>query len=176
MDLKNKRGDIESLIYVVAILFAIGFVVVLGNMFTHAFYTQTESIFNSTASLNNSEAIPAIQKIRDVDDTAWDYAILGIYVAILGGMAFTSYLTRISLIFFWIYGVMALVVLAIGVMLSNAWQTMMAKPELTETIARFPITNVLLGSYGTIAVTAIIMVTILFLFAKTPDNSGGITQ
>lgn len=172
--LYNRKGDIASLIYVVTILFAIGFILVFVNTLNHKLSVATENIFNQSETLQNSSAIPAIQKIRAVDDVAWDYAFLGIYVAIMLGLGMTSYATRINIAFFWVYIIMSLVVLMLGIMLSNAWQTAATNEQLSESVARFPITNFFLGSYAPTAITALILVTALLLFAKPPESIGGV--
>ena len=174
--IKEKRGDIASLIYVVTIIFAIAFVFIMGNKLNHQIFDKEEQIFNSSTSLQNSSAITAVQKIRAVDDVAWDYAFLGIYFACLIGLGMTAYATRITTLFYWIYIVMSLVVLILGVALSNAWQTAVSTDALSDVVTRFPITNMLLGSYGPIAVTALILVTALLLFAKPPETQGGVMQ
>ena len=171
---KNKKGDIASLIYVVIVIFCIGFVVILANKLNHKIFDAEETIFNNSVELNNSAAIPAIQKIRNVDDTAWDYAFLGIYVAVMLGLGMTAYAQRINIAFFWVYIIMSLVVLMLGVAMSNAWQTAVESDALSDVVVRFPITNFLLGTYAPLVVTALIMVTALLLFAKPPETAGGV--
>lgn len=166
----NKKGDIASLIYLVIVLFLIGFVFIFGNTLTHKLTTQMEATFNSSTAFNESSAIPALQKIRTTDDLIWDWAFLALYVGSIAGLAVSAFSTRISVIFYWFYGIMSLGVLLIGVMLSNAWQAAVATDVLSESVTRFPITNFLLGSYAPLAVTAMIMITMILLFGKTPDG------
>lgn len=172
----NKKGDIASIIYILAMLLVIAFVMVFGNKFMHDYTTKTEAILNSSSEFQNSSAITALQTIRSTDDVVWDWAFLAIYVGGVASLIFSSYLTRISGLFYWFYIVMSLIALTVGVMLSNAWQKAVENPILTDVVARFPITNFLLGTYAPLAVTAMILLTALFLFAKTPENSGGIIR
>ena len=169
---KNKRGDIPSLIYLVITLFLIGFVFIFGNTLTHKLTTQMEVQLNTSTQFQNSTAISALQKIRTTDDYIWDYGFLAIYIGSIAALGISAYATRISAIFFWFYALMGIIVLMIGVMLANAWQTGVATSALSDSVARFPITNFLLGSYAPIAVTAIIVITMILLFAKTPDSGG----
>lgn len=174
--INNKRGDIASLIYVVTIIFCIGFILIFVNKLNHQIFEAEEKIFNTSVEFQNSSAITAIQKIRSVDDVAWDYAFLGIYFAVMLGLGMTAYATRITIAFFWVYIVMALFVLALGVILSNAWQTAVQSDALSDVISRFPITNFLLGTYAPLAVTVLILVTVLLLFAKPPELAGAVTS
>lgn len=166
----NKKGDFESMIYVVILIFIIGFIFIFVNRLNHQFSITTESIFNSSDQLKNSSAIPALQKIRNTEDNAWDYGFLAIYIGCILSLGVSAYSTRIHPIFYIIYGVLGLFVLVVGVMLSNAWQSAAENPEMTETITRFPITNFLLGSYAPLAITFMLVVFMVLLFGKTPDS------
>lgn len=167
----NKKGDIPSLIYAVVILFAIGFIFIFMNTLNHKLFTTTEGIFNSSSQLNNSQAIPTLQKIRATDDVAWDWAFLALYIGMMIALGMTAYATRISMAFYWIYIISSLFVLALGVAMSNGWQTAVSTGALQEAATRFPITNILLGSYAPIAVTALILITAILLFGKTPEGN-----
>lgn len=166
----NTKGDIPSLIYLVIVIFLIGFVFIFGNTLTHKLTTQMEASYNSTAATQNSSAITALQKIRTTDDYIWDWAFLAIYIGSIAALAVSAYSTRISPIFYWFYGIMGLGVLLLGVMLSNTWQTAVSNPVFADSIGRFPITNFLLGTYAPLAVTAMIVITMILLFAKTPEG------
>lgn len=166
----NTKGDIPSLIYLVIVIFLIGFVFIFGNTLTHKLTTQMEATYNSTAATQNSSAIAALQKIRATDDVIWDWAFLAIYIGAIAALGVSAYSTRISPIFYWFYGLLSLGVLLIGVMLSNTWQAAVATGVLSESAVRFPITNFLLGTYAPIAVLAMIAITMILLFAKTPEG------
>ena len=56
-----------------------------------------------------------------------------------------SFATRINIAFFWLMIIIDIPLLVVGVVLSNIWQEVAANPEMTTTVARFPITNALLG-------------------------------
>jgi hypothetical protein len=170
--IKNKRGDIPSLIYLVIIIGLIGFVFIFVNKLNHGLLTQEESILNSSIEFQNSSAITAIQSIRGVDDVAWDYAFLALYIGSICALGISAYSTRISPIFYWFYFIMSLGVLIIAVMMSNLWQAAVATDALSDSVSRFPITNFLLGSYYPIAVLVMIIITMILLFGKTPDGKG----
>lgn len=169
----NNKGDFQSLLYIVIMIFVIGFIFIFVNRLNNQFSLTTEGIFNSTAEFQNSSAISAMEKIRTVDNSAWDYAFLAIYIGSIAALCVTAYSTRISAVFFWVYGLLSLGILAVGVMLSNAWQATAENVEMASTVARFPITNFILGSYAPLAVTVIIVIVMILLFGKTPDNNGG---
>lgn len=166
----NKKGDFQSLLYIVIMIFIVGFIFIFVNRLNNELSTTTERIFNNSADFQNSSAITSIQKIRQVDNAAWDYGFLAIYIGSIAALCITAYSTKISPVFFWVYGLMSLAILGVGVMLSNAWQATVENPEMVETVARYPITNFLLGSYAPLAVTVMIVIVMILLFGKTPDG------
>jgi len=103
---------------------------------------------------------------QESDQEVWDYAFLGIFFGVLIALGLTAYAIRISPIFYWIYGLMSLFVLVTGVIVSNVWQEAVANPEFVTTLARFPITNAILGSYYPLVVVAIIMIAMIVIFGK----------
>ena len=169
----NKRGDIASVFFIVVLLFIIGVVFVMTNNLNHRLLVKMEVVMNDSNTMNDSVAIERAEQIKQKDDSVWDYAFLGLFIGSLIALGMTAYATRFSIVFFWIYVILGIIVLVVGTMLSNFWQAMAENPEMTETIARFPITNTILGSYYPLVVTGILMFIMGLLFAKTPENLEG---
>ena len=170
--IKEKKGDIASIIYVVMILFSIGVVFVLMNSLNDKIFTALYKNINETSP--DSSSLAVIDKIQGVDNSAWDYAFLALLMGYIIGIGMTAYATRISPIYFWIYVILSLVALMVGAILQNTWQELAANDNLTETIARFPITNFVLGTRYMLIVTGIICISLGLLFAKPPELGGGV--
>lgn len=168
----NKKGDFESMLYMVIMIFIIGFIFIFVNKLNNQMSVEMEGVLNSSSSLMNSSAIDVVKEIRSVENNAWDYGFLALYIGTLAALCVTAYSTRISPVFFWVYGLLSLGILAVGVMLSNTWQEAAASSQMAETITRFPITNFLLGSYAPLAVTVMIIIVMILLFGKTPEAKG----
>jgi chromate transport protein ChrA len=170
----NKKGDIPSLIYIVVIIFVIALIFLFTNHLKDRLYTSLDTYFNSTPTYNESEARTALTTIHTGDNSGmWDYAFLFIAVGMLLVMALTAYSTRISPLFYWIYGVLTMIILMIGVVLSNFWQSIASNSVFSTTITRFPITNLLLGTYYPTMVTAVIIIAIVLLFGKPGGSQFG---
>ena len=167
----NKKGDIVSIIFAVVAIFIIGILFFFMNHVTDTLYTQFDDYFNESTSYNDTEAHQALQQIHGVENSIWDYAFVAIFLGYMLALALTAYSTRISAVFYWIYGLLSMVVLGLGVILSNIWQSASATPEFAETITRFPITDAILGSYYPTFITAMIIIGMIILFGK---GQGGI--
>lgn len=167
----NKKGDIQSILTILFLLFVVGILFLFVNHFTNDLFGKFNTFFENSPSYNNTDAHVALQKIVSVDNQAYDYAYLGLLFGSMMALAFTAYATRISPIFFWVYMILAIVVVALSVMLSNMWQQIADDPTFAVTITHFPIMNMLLGTYYPtfgIVITAIVMI---FLFGK-PAGAG----
>jgi hypothetical protein len=169
--MKNKRGDVESIIFIVILLFAVAVAFFFLNHMKNEIFTHIRDEVNGTSF--TEEAPETMEKLRLQDNAIWDYAFLGIFMGSLIAIGLTAYAVRISPVFYWIYALLSLIVLGMGVILSNIWQDLVANPEFTTTLTRFPITNMLLGSYYPVVVTAIILLAIILLFGKPPGREEG---
>lgn len=166
----NKKGDIASIIFVVVLVGIIGILFLVLNNMNDSIFTELNDAIE--ADWSGSEADIALDSIHATDNEVWDYAFLGIFLGVLVALCLTAYATRSSPIFYWIYGLISLIVLVVGVIMSNTWQSLAADPEFATTIVRFPITNMLLGTYYPLITLAIIMISMIILFGKPPGQEG----
>jgi len=160
----DKKADFASILFGVVILFVIGIIFFFVSHFNQEIFSELESEFET--DYNNTESMTVLTTWQESDQEVWDYAFLGIFFGVLIALGLTAYAIRISPIFYWIYGLMSLFVLVTGVIVSNVWQEAVANPEFVTTLARFPITNAILGSYYPLVVVAIIMIAMIVIFGK----------
>ena len=168
----NKKGQFEDFIILVVSIFIVGVILFFMNHMADQLYTSLDKYFNTTEAYNQSEARDALAKIQTVENSVWDWAFLGIFAGMMLSMILLSFATRISIAFFWIFGLLAIIVLIVGVMLSNTWQEIADTDEFSTTITRFPITNAILGTYYPTAIVAILLIGMIVLFGKPPQSGG----
>jgi len=169
----NKRGDFATIVYVVIFLFIIGTVIFIISHMNNEIFTEIQTNINTT-DYQDTEAYTAIGSFIDSNASSiWDYAFLGIFFGSLIAIGLSVYAIRISPAFYWVFGVMSLMVLGLGVVLSNAWQEVAGEAEFAVTLTRFPITNALLGTYYPLVTTAIIILTMVLLFSKPKGQQEG---
>ena len=162
----NNRGDIASIIFAVVAIFIIGILFFFMNHVVDSMYTGFNEYFNESDKFDNSTAQETLEDIQSAENEVWDYAFLGITLLLFTVLLMTAYSTRISVAFYWIYGVLSLIVLGLGVILSNIWQGMVENPEFATTLTRFPITNTILGTYYPTLVSAVVILMMILLFGK----------
>lgn len=164
---RNKKGDLPSLFYAIVAIFVAGIVVVVLAKMFYSMYDKLDVYMEGDASLNDTVPDKAIDKIKVYEYSIWDYVILAIAISYLLFMAILAYSTRVNIVFYIIYAILSGVGLLIAVLASNTWQQMASTPSMADTITnRFPISNILLGSYFPTFVAVIILITIVLLFGK----------
>lgn len=148
------------------------FLVIVGVIIFLTSHINIELFVGIEETLNNSdysdtEAYTQAVEFRETNQSRlWDYAFLGIFFGSLIAIGLSAYAVRISPIFYWVYGMLALIVLTMGTILSNIWQDLAAETEFATTITYFPIMNSLLGTYYPTIVTAIVVLAMILLFGK----------
>lgn len=166
----NKKAQFESKLLAIILIVIIGIIFLFFNRLNNELYGGLDEWLNDTAAdgTNYSEARDALTGITDVENSIWDYAFLAIFIGFIIQIILFSFATRINVAFFWVMILLDLPLLVLGVVLSNVWQELASNPEFATEIARFPITNMLLGTYFPIAVVIIIFISSIFLFGKRP--------
>lgn len=169
----NKKGaDIPSVIFIVVALLAIGVLFLFTNNLTHEIYNEFGDAIEDMPNYdNNTEAVKAIRSIDSQNEVVWDYAFLFIAIFSLFALGILAFSTRISPIFYWIYGVLGLLLFFIAIIMSNIWQEMAASEAFSTTITNFPITNTLLGTYYPTLVLGALIMGMILLFGKFGGNN-----
>jgi len=184
---QTKRSQFESVLLVVIFVFIVGVILVFMNRVNEQLYDSLDQYFEDSDQCNNiyyengtlahvscmnsSEAERVTTRLVGIEQTnMWDYASLAIFFGLLLQMLVFSFATRISVVFYWIFAVLGSIIVLTGVVLSNIWQKIVINPEFADTIARFPITNALLGNYFPTIVTGILLLAMVILFGKSNEN------
>lgn len=166
--MKERRGDIQSLFFAVVSVFIAAIVIfVLSHLFFNV-YGEVGNILETTGGgkYNNSEAHDFIERVQDVESSIWDYVFLAIAIGYILTLAVLAFSTQISQIFYFIYAVVSIFGLVMGVIFANFWDLMTQNPDLADTLARFPITDTIMGTFLPIYVGVIIVTVLILLFGK----------
>ena len=165
----NKRGQFESILLVVISIFILGVILFFFNHMNSQIYDKFDDYFEGSEDYNNTEAHASLEDIQAIEKTnIWDWAFLAIFIGLIIQIVMFSFATRINIAFYWIMILVDIPILIVGVVLSNIWQEMVANGEFVITLTRFPIANLLLGTYYPIAITIIIFIASIVLFGKRP--------
>ena len=151
-------------------IFIIGLILFFLSHLNKDIYDGFDKYLNNS-EYNDTEAHDALQKLQTIEGTnIWDYAFLAIFIGLIIQMLLFSFATRINIAFYWIFALVGIIILIVGVIVSNIWQETVASPTFADTITRFPITNMLLGTYYPIAVLGILFLGMIILFGKQPSR------
>ena len=166
---KDKKGQIESIIFAVIIIAVIGFIIFFMNHLNKQLYDSFGDYLEDNPEYNQTEAHLALQDIQGVEGSRiWDWVFFAVFIGLNIQMIVFSFASRQNLVFFWLFVFIGITILILSVVLSNIWQEFVANPEFVTTLLRFPITNAILGSYFPTIVTGVFYLSLIVLFGKFP--------
>jgi len=169
--IQGKKAQFESILFGIIMIVIIGILLFFLSHFNKEIYDSFNEVLTES-KYNDSEATDAIQKFQTIEGSnIWDYAFLAIFIGIMIQMLLLSFATRINVAFYWIFSILAIVILFVGVVMSNMWMKLVEQPEFVTTITRFPITNTLLGTYYPTVITMFILIAMIVLFGKPPGQT-----
>ena len=165
----NKKGQFESVLLVVISLFIVAILIFFLTHVTNDIYDSLDNYFEET-EWNGTQADVALTKITTLNQSIWDWAFLAIFIGFMIQMLLLSFASRANVAFFWIFVLLGMLILIVGVTLSNIWQDTVANDVFTTTLTQFPITNALLGSFFPMVIVAILFLGMIILFGKPPGQ------
>jgi len=162
----NNRGQFETKLLIIVMIFIIGIILFFFSHVNKQLYDSLDEYFEDSEYANTTahETLEDIQTLEG--SNIWDWVFLAIYIGLVLQMIMFSFATRINVAFYWIYALLGMIILVVGTVLSNTWQAMVVNPEFAVTITRFPITNLILGSYYPLFITFILFIGMIILFGK----------
>lgn len=170
--IKSKKGQLGSMLIAIVTIFIVGIILFFLNHLNERIYSEFDDYFEDS-KFNQTEAHVALEKFQAIErSNIWDWAFLAIFIGLMIQMLIFSFATKINIAFFWIFILVGIVILIVGVMLSNIWQETVDNPEFSDTILRFPIANALLGTYFPTVVVAFLFIGMIVLFGKFPGQGG----
>lgn len=168
--MRDKKAQFESKLIVIITIFIIGILLFFMNHMNNKVYDQFNE-YLSGSEYNGTEAQTALSNIQELEQSSiWDYAFLAIFIGLIIQLVVFSFASRMNMIFYWLMVVIDLPILIVGVIVSNVWQELSSNAEFVTTLARFPITNSILGSYFPMAVVIIFFIVLVVMFGKPPEG------
>lgn len=168
----NKKAQIAGVILAIVTLFIVAIILIFTNTLDKQIYDKFDKYMNESTSYNNTEAHQVVRDLQKVEGSKiWDWVFLAVFIGMFIQMIVLAFASRTNVLFFWIYVILAMIILIVGTILSNIWQEVAVQPAFAESILRFPITNTILGSYYPTIITGFIFLGMIFIFGKFPGQT-----
>lgn len=165
----NKKAQFESKLFAILMIFIVGITFFFLNHLNQQIYDKLDDRIND--KYQNTSVDTALDKIQNVEESnIWDYAFLAIFMAIMISLMMFGFASRTNIAFYWIFVILGIIVLVLGVVVSNIWQELAEQPIFAETILRFPITNAVLGTYFPMMIVGLIFITLTIMFGKRQET------
>ena len=168
----NKKGaDIPSVIFIVVTLLAIGILFFFTNHITQNIFDSFGNAIEDMPNYNaNTTAVTSIRSIESQNARIWDYAFLFIVIGMMLALMISAFSTQASPIFYWVYGILAMLMFTLAIIMSNIWVAIAADDAMASTLANFPIMNALLGTYYPTLILAVLIIGMILFFGKRGQN------
>lgn len=165
--IRNKKGsDIPSILYAIAFIFCVGIVFVIISYLAMNIYDNLSDTLNSNPNINATQANETLTEIRNFEQSMWDYAFLALILGYVLVMMILSFSTQINSWYYLVFVIIGMVGLFIGSALSNAWEKFAETSVLSDTIARFPITDTILNNFFPLFIVMMLAFVLIMLFGK----------
>jgi len=166
----NKKGDIQSIIIAIVIVF-IGVIIVI--IFSKGLLEMVDELQSEPEFANNTNAMTALNVVEDNTIYWFDFAIFFILISLILGLIISSLFIdthpALAIIFF--------IVLIIAVFLagqfSNIYAEITQDSEIAATAEQFTKTNLIMGEHFPVIIFVVGIIVILILYGKSKRGGLG---
>ncbi len=162
----NKKGDVGDFMYLIIAVFLIGLMFFVGGKVWTEFkenIEDNEDIMDNNV-VNMSNEITQLDRSFNILDPLFAVFFFGFYLALLVSVFYID-----SHPGFMVFGILLfLIVIFIGMVMSDAWSTIASSPQLSDEQTNFPITYHLMSN---LPVYLVIMGFIFFILLYATRRS-----
>ena len=163
----DKKGDFQSLVVMIGIVFALSLAVIL---FSKVFLAVTDELKNTGTFSDRS--VDTIELVQDRTIPLLDFFIFFSLIGLIIGLIISSIYIDTHPAFAIIFIIALVVAVFIGGQLANVFDDVTADSTISATADEFVYTNLIFSNFGLIIlVTDIIIVVVLFGKARNPGGT-----
>jgi len=167
--LRSKKADAtDGLMMMITLFFLAVSLLIVGFV-----NSKISNIISTTDGLNSTTtATSAVTQLDLITSTSIQkgFAILFAFLCI--GSLLTSFLVRVHPAFFFIYIITTGVMVILGAILGNVYNTLINNETLIDVASQQTMTNWIMTHIVGIML-AVVAISLIVLFAKVPDETGG---
>ena len=167
--LRSKKADAtDGLMMMITLFFLAVSLLIVG--FANS---KISNIISTTDGLNSTTtATSAVTQLDLITSTYIQkgFAILFAFLCI--GSLLTSFLVRVHPAFFFIYIITTGVMVILGAILGNVYNTLINNETLIDVASQQTMTNWIM-THIVVIMLAVVAISLIVLFAKVPDETGG---
>ncbi len=149
------------------VVFAMG----VGFLSLHYMFNTSVDAMLATSEINESPStVGVLGAVKGVTERL-DWVVFGIFMGLVLAMLVSAWFIPGHPIFMFVYFMAVLVIVVVGAVLSNAWDTFSGTPPIDGSKSSFGITNNLLNNLP-LYLSVVGFLGMIILFSK-PGDSGG---
>jgi hypothetical protein len=166
--MKNKRGDLSSLIILVVIIFGLAIGAVLGGHILLSIFGE----FRNQPEFQNTTAGDTVEDVEGKTIGYLDFFIFFLLIAMIIGIIVSATMIDTHPVILIVFIVGMFITIFLAGILANVYYDVTTEEALLTTSSQFSMTNLILGSHFPIIMFVVAIITIIILYGK---SKAGIT-
>lgn len=165
----NKKGDIQSIIIMIIILFVIALVCLF---FSRVFLEFLGQFKNIEQIHSNENALNTVELVESHTIPWLDYLFFFTFIGISLGIIISSAYVDTSPVFLVIFIIVMIILIVLAGIFANVFYEVGTSSELSSTYDQFILTKAIMSNLP-VALLVIIIITIFVLYGKGKSIAGG---
>lgn len=161
--LKQKKGDMPSILVGITVLFVIALSVIF---FSHAFVNVLEEMSNQSRINESNETLEIISQVKVKTIPYLDYFFFFSFFAIIIGLIVSAVYIDVNPVFFIVFLIMFIIAIVLGGLYANTFAEVIAEEEIAGTANRFTLTTTIMNIYP-VLIFAVGLIVIVILYGKS---------
>jgi len=166
--LKDKKGDLTGLFYLIITMAALAIVILVGGYISVTVNTALKGTINSSNPEVDAAFDSSINVAENTLTAVW-YVVFGV---LLLGLFITSWYMRTNAIFVPVFAILLIVSIIVGIALSNAYETIYEVTEFSSIASTQQAVNFFMSNLPYVALI-VGLIALVITFAKSPGGQQG---
>lgn len=166
---KNKKGDIQSIIILITIVFAIA---IGGIAFSKVFITITDEMVQTPEIATHNNTVQTIQEVQGKTIPLMDFFIFFSLISLMIGIIISAIYVDTTPALLIIFIVAFIVAIFLGGMFANVFDEFTSDSVISDIAQEFTMTNLILGSHFPIIIFVLGVIVVVILYGKSKYSGG----
>jgi len=161
---KQKKGDVFQIMFLLAIMFAIAVVGLLCLVLT----TRVNNFWTDSGMLNETAVgTRAIEQMQDTAPRTTDYAIFFLFLGLNIGVVVSAVRTNFSPVIIFLFILLTLVEIMVAAGIVNMYQGLAQQPSIIDVSSGLTLTNFIFSKYLPLLISMLAAFVMLIMYGKS---------
>jgi|ETNvirnome_2_300_1030623.scaffolds.fasta_scaffold01328_11 hypothetical protein len=158
----NKRGDVTTIVILIFLMLGLSFGAIIFNTVFQEFTDELKQVDEFS-----NRSVDTIETTQESAPKLLDFFVFFTLISFFIGLIIASIYIDVNPAVIMVFVIVLVIAVILAGQVSNAFEQFSAQDELTSSVASFPLTSLILGSYFPVIILVIGMVVIIILYGKS---------